>query len=205
MISTSSSRVSDVSRIESASLADFADLPPYDQRFLLSEYTATIMAIYPEGQVTWTLENLTTHVVTWLTTDSCCFGQRGVSHVVLGSLAMTRLLEPALGTEFVFRFQRMLHALLHARVRSLGFPYTFSGTDFQQVAAPAGSSVLAELDNRLTPDRLAKCSHQQLQALFLVIFGATLAVGYASAEIESPELPVGPCGPSANEMILIWY
>jgi hypothetical protein len=66
----------------------------------------------------------------------------------------------------------------------------FSARELQQIAALAGHSFLLELDRKLTPTHLASCSQEGLEALFLVIFGTTLAVGYASPVAYSPPFPM---------------
>jgi hypothetical protein len=86
----------------------------------------------------------------------------------------------------------MLYAqtLAYTQVHALGTGYLLSVTELQQIGALAGHSFLLELDRKLTPTHLASCSQASLQALFLMIFGTILAVGYASPPADSPLFPL---------------
>jgi len=64
----------------------------------------------------------------------------------------------------------------------------FSDEELQQITSVAGEYVLASLERRLTPAELEKCagSLEYLQALFLILLGTILAVGYMQPIQDMP-------------------
>jgi hypothetical protein len=67
--------------------------------------------------------------------------------------------------------------------------HCLSIAELQQVAGLAGHNFLMVLDQKLRPNFLASCPKSGLQALFLLVFGTILAVGYVSPVKESPIFP----------------
>lgn len=61
--------------------------------------------------------------------------------------------------------------------------------ELQQIGAIAGQKILSALDYKLRPQNLAKSSKQDLEALFLVVFGTILAVGYTAPTMNYPAFP----------------
>jgi len=57
----------------------------------------------------------------------------------------------------------------------------YTSSDLWSIRSFAGTQVLRGLATTLSIDRLAKASHDELKAIFLVLFGAVIAVGYTSS------------------------
>jgi hypothetical protein len=66
----------------------------------------------------------------------------------------------------------------------------FSDGELQQITSVAGECVLVSLEKRLTPAELEKCtgSLEYSQALFLILLGTILAVGYMEPIQDTPNL-----------------
>jgi hypothetical protein len=64
----------------------------------------------------------------------------------------------------------------------------FSDEELQQITSVAGECVLISLERRLTPAELEKCtgSLEYSQALFLILLGTILAVGYMQPIQDTP-------------------
>jgi hypothetical protein len=63
----------------------------------------------------------------------------------------------------------------------------FSDEELQQISSLAGECVLSSLERKLTPAELERCAGgvEYLQALYLVLLGTILAVGYMQPFEES--------------------
>jgi hypothetical protein len=59
-----------------------------------------------------------------------------------------------------------------------------------QIGAMTGHDLLLELDRKLSPQELAVCSKEDLQALFLIVFGTILAIGYFPPATKFPPFPI---------------
>lgn len=51
-------------------------------------------------------------------------------------------------------------------------------SDLRRVGAVAGCDVLKYLDGKMRPKALRKCAKEDLQTLFLLVLGTTLAISY---------------------------
>jgi hypothetical protein len=168
------------------------DLPPLSERDIISVIAKNLatssITLSFELFVTWSLESLTADVVTWLNADSASMTSKVGT---LSSPKFVSLAQSAIGPKTCRDFQQMLYAQSLAYTQTpTSHPDYLSITQLEQIAAIAGHSLLLELDRKLTPDHLAKCSKHDLQALFLIAFGAILAVGYTSPPADSPLFPM---------------
>ena len=64
----------------------------------------------------------------------------------------------------------------------------YSSFDLWKIRSFAGSQVLLGLENALKNSQLAKASADVLKALFLVLLGAIISVGYSNMVSKSNEV-----------------
>jgi len=64
----------------------------------------------------------------------------------------------------------------------------YSPSDLWSLRSFAGSQVLRGLDAALNINKLAKASHNELEAMFLALFGSVIAVGYTGPRIYLEEV-----------------
>lgn len=87
-------------------------------------------------------------------------------------------------------FRLMLYATSLAHIQqTLPDGNEFDVPDLLQIGSVAGHEFLKHLDEKLKPQKLAKCTGDDIRSLFLLAFGTILAVGYANdkAPNASPE------------------
>jgi hypothetical protein len=98
------------------------------------------------------------------------------------------LIKPAVGDDAATNFQRMMYAqtLAYHQSTSAGGQYVLN---MQQIGSMARHHWLAILDQKLIPQSLANGSKDDLQALFLLIIGIILAVGYTKPVCDFPLFP----------------
>jgi hypothetical protein len=143
-----------------------------------------------DSHIIWTLKGLTEDVVKWLNDTSIS----STSKVgMLSSPKLQALIEPFIGSRICSDFQTMLYA---QSVAYTGTPAEtiriYSASEVEQLvqlAAISGHSLILQLDRTLTPATLATYSQDGLRALFLILFGTILAVGYATPVGTSPMFP----------------
>ncbi|PVH78541.1 hypothetical protein DL98DRAFT_516715 [Cadophora sp. DSE1049] len=77
-------------------------------------------------------------------------------------------------------FRLMLYATSLAHIqRTIPENREFDVPELLQIGSVAGHEFLKHLDEKLKPQKLAKCTGDDIRALFLLAFGTILAVGYA--------------------------
>ena len=64
----------------------------------------------------------------------------------------------------------------------------YSPSDLWRIRSFAGSQVVHDLGNALKNARLANASQDELKALFLVLLGTIIAVGYSNSVFDSEEV-----------------
>jgi hypothetical protein len=168
--------------------------------------TKITLKFYP--QITCFLESLTKEMAAWLKDPSSSNTSKVGS---LSSPQFQALVQPSrsFGDEASINFQCMISAaslahtqqnLPHARLNddsseSTKLPERSKQgnnpiiMELQQIGAFAGHQFLIFLDKKLTPQSLATLSKEDLQALFLIIMGTILAIGYAQPMKEFPPFP----------------
>ena len=113
---------------------------------------------------------------------------------MFSSLDVERLLSP-----FVDANLRKAHRVLvetSSILRNWGMDKSYSdysSSDLWSIRSFAGSQVLQGLERALNLQRLAKCSADVLKALFLVILGTVIAVGYSTSVSQSNEVRSFTC------------
>ncbi|KAI0185071.1 hypothetical protein EV127DRAFT_213356 [Xylaria flabelliformis] len=85
-------------------------------------------------------------------------------------------------------FQSMLYGMSFSYVHSLQTMDTISVPMLQSLGAQAGHQILRYLDIELKPQQLSKSSLEKRQVLFLLVFGAILAIRYARRADMSQDL-----------------
>jgi hypothetical protein len=159
-----------------------------------------------DSQITWSLESLTKEMIAWLNDPSSSSTSKVGS---MSSPQFQALVQPSFGDEASIKFQRMMTAIslahtqqnlpharlddhssesttLHERSEQGNNPIIM---ELQRIGAVAGHQFLMFLDKKLTPQSLATLSKEDLQALFLMIMGTILAIGYAQPVKEFPTFP----------------
>ncbi len=168
------------------------DLPPLNERdsmFLSAKLLMTwSITLSFESQINWNLSTLTSDIAKWLDDTN----DHSTSKVgMLSSPNFSSLAKDAVGPVACSNFQRMLYAQSLAYNQATEPDEEELGIlELQHIGAVSGHAFLAELDQKLTPMALANSSHDSLQALFLLIFGTILAVGYSPPIDNSPIFPV---------------
>ncbi|KAG4443885.1 hypothetical protein IFR05_000651 [Cadophora sp. M221] len=126
------------------------------------------------SQVTWDLGVLVDDIVDWLNNPRLSKTSK------VGTLSSPRFLElvgESSGPKAGSLFQQMIYAISRAYTRNDGPLLT--AEELHQFGSMAGHDFLRCLDEKLKPMSLARCSHSDMRALFLWVFGTILAVGYA--------------------------
>jgi hypothetical protein len=136
-------------------------------------------------QITWNLPALVDDIVDWLN------GPQISTTSKVGTLSspnFMELIEPHVGFENMLSFQRMLYAESLAYIQpTTEDQHHFSIRELQQIGAITGHSFLKFLDDKLRPQSLKHCSKEDLQALFLLVVGTILAVGYTDPVVDGSE------------------
>ncbi len=98
------------------------------------------------------------------------------------------LIEPHVGFENMLNFQRMLYAESLAYIQpKTEEQHHLSIQELQQIGAITGHNFLKFLDEKLRPQSLQQCSKEDLHALFLLVVGTILAVGYTDPVVDTSE------------------
>jgi hypothetical protein len=106
----------------------------------------------------------------------------------LSSPNFVELIEPHVGFENMLNFQRMLYAESLAYIQpTTEEQHHLSIQELQQIGAITGHNFLKFLDEKLRPQSLQQCSKEDLHALFLLIVGTILAVGYTDPVVDTSE------------------
>jgi len=132
------------------------------------------------GPITWDLPTIVLELIEWLH-DPACFTTSKVG--LLSSPRFIDLMEPYIGAEVGVNFQRMLYAESLAYTQRTTFKkHDLTIEELQQIGAVGGYAILAFLDKNLKAEALRSCSKEKarLEALFLLVIGTILAVGYTS-------------------------
>jgi hypothetical protein len=104
----------------------------------------------------------------------------------VGTLAtpqFSKLVERSLDQASRTNFQRMMYAISLAYTQPTAPEnHLLDPIDLYQIGSVAGHSLLKVLDKKLKPESLKKCSEDDLQALFLLVVGTILTVGYTELD-----------------------
>ena len=73
-------------------------------------------------------------------------------------------------------------------------------TELSTACASAGSETLKRLEEQLRPVNLSQNSIDQLRGLFLLLFGALLAVSYSEMRVDSMQLENAATFESPNKL-----
>ncbi|KAH7386540.1 hypothetical protein BKA64DRAFT_145627 [Cadophora sp. MPI-SDFR-AT-0126] len=141
--------------------------------------------------VTWNTEALVNDIVQWLnnpllsnTSKVGTMSSPEFLHTILDS-------STSLDEKSGMNFQLMLYATSLAHIQQTApNNHEYSITDLLQIGSVAGHNFLKYLDDKFKPQKLAKCTGDDIRALFLLAFGTILAVGYAddkAVNVRTPE------------------
>lgn len=137
------------------------------------------------SQVTWTLGAIVDDIVKWLNAPTLFQTSK------VGTLSLPQFLDlvrSAMKDDNYMYFQCMIYAQSLAYTQSTSPHWHFlSVAELHQIGAFAGHTWLKKLDEKLKPQYLSTCSKEQLHALFLLLIGTILAVGYTRpVQVPSP-------------------
>lgn len=147
--------------------------------------SASITLDFP-SHITWDLRAMVGDVVDWL-------NDRMVSATSkVGTLSSPQFLEltsPSVDDNTRTNFQLMIYAISIAYTQiDAANTHPLSNSELNQIGSLAGHGLLAFLDEKLKPRSLKHCSEADLHALFLLIIGTILAVGYIEPDTSSSGL-----------------
>ena len=167
------------------------DIPSPDFRALFHMKSKVILLEVAEislkfaSQVTWTLEALVDDIVNWLNTPNLSQTSKVVT---LSSPQFLDLIKPTMKDDTYMYFQQMVYTESLAYTQSTSQHRHFlSITELHQIGAIAGHTWLKTLNEKVKPQYLSTCSKEELHAIFLLLIGTILAVGYTRpAQVPSP-------------------
>ncbi|RFU34233.1 hypothetical protein B7463_g2186, partial [Scytalidium lignicola] len=140
------------------------------------EFASTAVTLSFASDIKWSLSALVVDMVDWVNSPHTSTTSK------VGTLSSPEFLEtlkPYFEKDTLISFQHMLHAqsLAYTQSTSQGTHF-FSILELQQIGGMAGHNFLKVLDRSLRCQSLASYSKEHLHALFLLIVGTILAVGY---------------------------
>jgi hypothetical protein len=128
------------------------------------------------SEITWDLGFLVNDIVDWLNNPM----PSNTSKVgTLSSPQFLELVKSSVQENTRVDFQRMIYAISLAYTQPTSPDKHFlTISELYQVGSMAGHGFLRNLDEKLKAQSLKDCSRDDLQALFLLVVGTILAVGY---------------------------
>ena len=145
-----------------------------------------------ESEVLWDLEVLVSEFAGWMSQKHAL--PASTSRVgILSSAKLTQLIRP-IADEDLTRTFRLL-------VESSSVLYNYDGQpdiswkdyyqdDLENIRSYAGTSVLRHLERILSNIALAETSLKEMKALFLIVFGKIIAVGYSRPVVHNQEVSI---------------
>ena len=143
-----------------------------------------------ESEVQWDLDVMVSEFAGWMSQKHAL--PASTSRVgILSSGKLTQLVRP-IADEDLIRTFRLL-------VESSSVLYNYDGQpdiswndyyqdDLENIRSYAGTSVLRHLERILSNIALAKTSLKEMKALFLILFGTIIAVGYSRPVVHNQEV-----------------
>jgi hypothetical protein len=171
----------------SSKIADLLTvIPPSEVQDFFHEMSkdlaSSIISLDFDTQMIWNLEHLVGDVANWFKDPS---GSTTSKVGILSSLQFLQLLEPIFDEDLRIGFQRMIYAISLAYTQHAHpAKHKFSIPELYQIGSLAGHSFLKALDHKLKVESLKRCSHDEIRALFLLVFGSILAIGYTDSPGE---------------------
>jgi hypothetical protein len=151
-----------------------------DMSFALSE--SNTLVIHPisleyEGHIVWDITELSRDWASWI-----CRNDRNpnVSKIgVMSSLRFQHMITPCISNPLAGYFRLLMYTSSIIYNHGPQPSYSrFALGDFFKVRSITGAKVLAGLDKLLRPAELARATVEKVRAVFLMLFGTTLAVLY---------------------------
>ncbi|KAI0858220.1 hypothetical protein F4860DRAFT_322742 [Xylaria cubensis] len=141
--------------------------------------------------VTWTLPSIMSDVAEFLRPARQVSTKPTSKVGMLCSLNFVELIHKHIPHKAAWLFRSMLYGMSFSYAHPNHAMHTggLSAPALQLLGAQAGHQILRYLDNELSPQRLLTFSIEKRQVLFLLVFGAILAIRYARKTDLSQELP----------------
>lgn len=162
-----------------------------------------------DPEIHWNLGNITADCAEWLLEERMKPGSN--SRVwMLSSLKAECLLSTFLDGNLCKALRVLVEtsSILHNWGMDTSYS-RYSSTDLWSIRSFAGSQVLRGLERALNLQRLANASADVLKALFLVLLGTVIAVGYSTSEshlderIESSRMTANTFGEAQKQLLRI--
>jgi hypothetical protein len=157
------------------------------------------------SMVTWNLDSLTDDVVQWLNDPSA--SQTSKVGILSSPTFLNIVNSCGFGdTKFGAVFQKVMYTetLIYTNGHEWDRP-SFTIEDLKMIGALSGQKWLELLEKQLKPHILASRTKEQLQLLFLLVFGTILAVGYTGPlEFENPKYVCRRCMISINAADMVY-
>ena len=148
-----------------------------------------------ESEVLWDLDAMVSEFAGWMSHEHVL--PASISRVgILSSPKCTQLVRTIANEELtrVFRLLVESSSVLynHDGEPDISWKYYFKD-DLENIRSFAGTSVLRHLDRVLSNTALAERSLKEMKALFLILFGTIIAVGYSQPVGHNQEVSTPTC------------
>ncbi|KAJ9144239.1 hypothetical protein NKR23_g6108 [Pleurostoma richardsiae] len=159
-------------------------------------------------QPAFDMEGTTGHVMNLILAEQG--GGSGQSSMVgmLTSQAFADAVQGTLDGQITDSFRRFLLAVTLAHTGWIDAEAhdkdRLSWKDLHIITYASGSELLGRLERALAPQALSASNKRTLQALFLVVFGTILGVGYSTQVTASPEFPADMLGHNLQQSPTLW-
>lgn len=153
------------------------DVPIKDSSFD-SVLTINPVSLEFEGNLLWDVIALSEDWASWM-----CRSDRkpNISKIgVMSSLCFQRMLSPWVSSSLSDYFRLLIYtsSIIYNHGPQASYPQ-FALGDFYAARSLCGAKVLASLEKLMRPAELAKATKEKISAIFLLLFGTTLAVLYS--------------------------
>ena len=154
----------------------------FHAKFVLAADVHTAFA----EKVPWNIEAIASDFAAWIF-DKHVSPAPASRVSILSSFALQNLLSDVIGTTLSKCFR-----LLVERV-SIGYSHGHKDSLAERkVTTSAGFFVLQSLEDTLSSSSLARAPLERLQALFLILFGTVIGIGYSAWDVGKQEVRLDP-------------
>jgi hypothetical protein len=123
----------------------------------------------------WNLDELSTFVASWLTTDDVA---KTSIVSIMSSASLYLALSDIVGPELARDFKTLIHTTsLLFETGEISSPYSEQSSDFK-IVHHCGQRIIQYLDSQLRPSPMARLSKHGLYAMFLLLLGTIISSNY---------------------------
>lgn len=140
--------------------------------------------------VDWNIDALCSDFANWMSDDSSVPASIS-SAGILSCLSFERVFGDMLHKDLARNVRLLVQITSFLHNHGLRATYAgYSSMDLWSIRSYAGSNVLRNLERALCAPNLSKLSENELKTLFLVLFGATLGVGYSKSVHQTEDVRI---------------